>query len=160
MAIIRRQYVPRTAGDIPGQFTDNITVNNDTNPQMRVFNENILAVNATIGTFQFRSLHSNAGNNNFGALQCVMRSNTDGAERGDFRMRASNGGGAQRDLLFATGRFHDGGGAIGMMTKTVAVIAADIPLDMIMCIDDGTDIGLYLNDNNVLKKLQSTGLFT
>jgi len=159
MAVLRRQYVPRTAGDIAGQFTDNIVVSNLTNPIMRVLNPAALAVNATQGTFQFRALDDAGGNANLAALQCKAQDASAGATRADFNMRCQNGSGLQRNLLIAHGLTEDGGGATGMKTKTSAIALVDVPTDCMMCCDDGTDIGIYLNDNGVLKKLDGNGLF-
>jgi len=158
MAQLSRQFVPRATG---GNFLDDIGVSViSSQALLQLIRNEEVASGTNLAAIQFRSHNDTAGTINYGTLQVRSRGAATGAARGEFVIRAQNGGGGQRDMLIASGQTEDGGGAIAMKTKAGALVAGDVPLECIMPADDGTDIGIYLNDGGVLKKLQSSGLFT
>jgi len=157
MAQLSKQFVPRATG---GTFLGDLFVSRSGAAAVMQTDRRDIIASGTVGNF--RSLGKDSANVsvNMGITRCVLKSNTAGAVRADYEYRCQNGTGGVRTVIIASGETEDGGGAIGHKTKAGAVILGDIPTDMFMCINDGTDIGIYLNDGGVLKKLQSTGLFT
>jgi len=156
-AILRRQYVPQATG---GTFGGDITVAETGVPVIQTNRTAIVGNGSTIGNFRNQATEDDSSTNNFGILRCIQRDNAAGAARSDYEFRCLNGSGSVTTLLVASGQTEDGGGCIKHKTKASAIALADVPTGMMMCCNDGTDIGIYLNDGGVLKKLQSTGLFT
>jgi len=152
-------FVLKSAG---GTFLGDVNIErDDTNPiQFQIINKAVMVNGDVVGNQNYRGVDSAGTGKVWSALRMIQRSNTIGAERSDLQIRSRKGSGSQRDMLVASGTTEDGCGAIAHKTKSGAIVVGDVPSGCMICANDGTDIGIYLNDSGVLKKLQSTGLFT